>query len=87
MSNEGARESRQERNELVREMARLWKLAKAAIRLSDEAKLRERGVYNITTETMLALRQRCEEVRMPIKIAERDRARAEQENQMEDSDE
>lgn len=87
MSNEGARESKQERDELARQMARLWKLAKAAIRLSDEARLRGRGIYEIETATMLALRQRCEEVRLPIRIAERDRARAERENQTEDSDE
>lgn len=87
MSDDGARESRRERDEMAREMARLWKLAKSAIRLVDEAKLRDRCIYEIDTTTMLALRHRCAEVRLPIKMAERDRARAERENQTEDSDE
>ena len=87
MSDDGARESRNEREQMARQMARLWKLAKAAIRLADGAKLRSRGIYEIETSVMLALRHNCAEVSLPIKLAERERAMAEEINQTEDSDE
>lgn len=68
------REREKERCRRAREMARLWKVVRASIRLIDTAELVARGTYRIEPATMTALRHHCDEMRGALAMAERELA-------------
>lgn len=52
--------------------ARLWRLVRSAVMLVDNAKNVAKGLYEIEPAAMIALRQYCDEMRLPLKIHERE---------------
>jgi len=63
----------------ARETAKLWKLVKAAVRVVDTSRPVGRGVYEITPESMIALRHLCDEMRFPLKMHELEMLKSSQE--------
>lgn len=56
----------------AKESSRLWRALRAATRLVDESRPVGRGVYEISPETMIALRHHCESLRHKLEQHDRE---------------
>jgi hypothetical protein len=56
----------------AKEASRLWRALRAATRLIDEARPVGRGVYEISPETMIALRHNCDSLRHKLEQHDRE---------------